>query len=183
MSGTQSIAAVRSAQLHERNGEEHGRDSPRRSAQEYAAQDPGGVSAQMLGQMRGRMDGERFPFEVPYAHPREGSRSSGHVYALVNRHCYSNAAVVPAMIQDYGLQAMIGEETADLPTTHASSVQFKLPNAGIVVTNSKAYSVRPSGDGSIHGVLPDHMIEHPLTATEDVALQKSLILILSISVQ
>jgi hypothetical protein len=43
--------------------------------------------------------------------------------------------------------------------------------------------VRPSGEETVQGVLSDHMIEHPLTATEDGALQKSLDLIRSISVR
>jgi C-terminal processing protease CtpA/Prc len=133
--------------------------------------------------MSGRVDGEQFAFELPYAHPREGSRFSGRVYALVNRHSDSNAAVVAAINQDYGFGVVIEEETADLPTTHASSVQFALPNTGIVVTYPKACFVRPSGDETVQGVLPDHMIEHPLTAREVGALQKSLHLIRSISVQ
>jgi hypothetical protein len=137
----------------------------------------------MLDRMKERMDGERFSFELPYAHPREGSRFSGRVYARVNRHSYGNAAVGAAIIQDYGFGVVIEEETTDLPTTHASSVQFALPNTGIVVTYPKTYFVRPSGEETVQGVLSDHMIEHPLTAMEDGALQKSLDLIRSISVR
>jgi hypothetical protein len=152
----------------------------RRSAQEYAAQDPDGISAQMLHQMSGRTDGERFAFELPYAHPREDSRFTGRVYALVNRHSYSNAAVVAAIIQDYSFGVAIGEETADLPTTHASSVQFALPNTGVVVTYPKAYFIRPSGDETFRGVVPDYTIEHPIaTGDEDLVLHRALTLIRS----
>ena len=107
--------------------------------EELAAKAPGGVSAQMLDAMERHEDGETFAFEIPEAEPRE-TTFSGRVWALVNRHSYSNAATVAAIIQDYGFGAILGEETSDLPTTYASSAQFTLPATGIVVTYPKAVS-------------------------------------------
>lgn len=155
--------------------------SPRTRAvlEGLATEYPGGISAQMLEAMVQHEDGARFSFEIPKAEPREPG-FSGRVWALVNRHSYSNATTVAAIIQDYGFGTLLGEETADVPTSYASSAQFTLPATGIVVTYPKAYFVRPSGDETLRGVLPDHALEFPAApADEDMALQQALESVLS----
>lgn len=144
-------------------------------AEEY----PGGISAQMLEAMMQHEDGTRFSFEIPKVQPREPG-FSGRVWALVNRHSYSNATTVAAIIQDYGFGTILGEETADVPTSYASSAQFTLPATGIGVTYPKAYFVRPSGDETLQGVLPDHVLQFPpVHAEEDIVLQQALVFVLS----
>ncbi len=140
---------------------------------------PGGISAQMLETMQQYKDGETFGFEIPLAEPRD-PRFSGRVWALVNRHSYSNATTVAAIIQDYGFGTILGEETADLPSSYASSAQFTLPATGLTVTYPKAYFLRPSGDEALRGVVPEHALQFPIAASgQDAALQGALEHILS----
>jgi len=98
--------------------------------------------------------------------PREAGYS-GRVWALIDRHSYSNATTVAAIIQDYGFGVIPGEETADIPTSYASSAQFTLPATGIAVTYPKAYCVRPSGQEALQGVVPDHALEFGIAAGEE----------------
>jgi len=119
--------------------------------------DKSSIVVQMYDLIADRPDGDIVPVELPKAMPRE-KRFEGEVFVLVSRHSYSNAASVAGMVQDYGFATIIGEETADLPTSYASSAQFTLPRSGIVVTYPKGYFVRPSGDTAVRGVIPDHSI-------------------------
>ena len=144
------------------------------------AEYPGGISAQMLDAMRERPDGERFAFEIPEVSPRSDSTFEGRVWALVNRHSYSNAASVAAVVQDYGFATVLGEETSDLPTSYASSAQFTLPHTGLVVTYPKGYFVRPNGDEAVRGVVPDHRIARPTISTKgDATLAATVEYVLS----
>jgi hypothetical protein len=126
-------------QYHERSG---------------ASSDENDIIAQMYRAMKGKRDGEVFRFELPKVPPRR-ERFEGRVFLLVNRHSYSNAASLAGMLQDYRFAKIVGEETADLPTSYASSAQFSLPGSGLVVTYPKGYFVRPSGDETLRGVIPD----------------------------
>lgn len=144
-----------------------------------AEQYPGGISAHMLAAMENHDDGETFDFEIPRVAPRE-TRLTGRVWALVNRHSYSNATTVAAIIQDSGFGTLLGEETADLPTSYASSARFTLPETGIAVTYPKAYFVRPNGDEALRGVVPEEALVFPLpTAGEDPVLDEALRRVLS----
>jgi C-terminal processing protease CtpA/Prc len=144
-----------------------------------AEQYPGGISAQMLGAMEQHEDGDTFSFEIPQVQPRD-SKFPGRAWVLVNRHSYSNATSAAAIIQDYGFGTLLGEETSDLPTSYASSAQFTLPETGIVVTYPKAYFVRPSGDETLRGVVPDHALDFPVVpAEEDVVLRDALMRVLA----
>ncbi|MGD9387338.1 MAG: S41 family peptidase [Gammaproteobacteria bacterium] len=144
-----------------------------------AEQYPGGISEQMLAAMQRHEDGETFDFEIPEVAPRDAG-FSGRVWALVNRHSYSNATTVAAIIQDYGFGTLLGEETADLPTSYASSARFSLPETGIAVTYPKAYFVRPNGDEALRGVVPDESLAFPLvTSGADPVLEEALRLVQS----
>ncbi|MGE0555743.1 MAG: S41 family peptidase [Gemmatimonadales bacterium] len=126
-----------------------------------------------------RRDGERFPFEVPLVPPREGPRYQGQVYALTDRFSFSMATSVAATIQDYRFGLVVGEETADLPTSYGSVARFTLPNTGLGVNYPKGYLVRPSGDERVRGVVPDLPIALPPGAPADdpgLAATVSLIL-------
>jgi hypothetical protein len=120
-------------------------------------EDADGIVAQMARAIRDRKDGETVRIDLPRVSPRQ-DRFRGDVFVLVNRHSYSNAASVAGMVQDYRFARIIGEETADLPTSYASSAQFTLPHSGLAVTYPKGYFVRPSGDESLRGVVPDFTI-------------------------
>jgi hypothetical protein len=114
--------------------------------------------------------GERFEYAISDYEPRRDAlRFRGKVYALINRHSYSNATCTAAIIQDYRFGELIGEETADVPTSYASSASFALPNTGIKVTYPKGYFIRPSGDTKLKGVIPHHrVVENPFTPEDEV---------------
>ena len=54
--------------------------------------------------------------ELPSIEPIDENAFEGRVWLLVDKHSYSNAAVVAALMQDLDIATIMGEETADLPT-------------------------------------------------------------------
>ena len=122
--------------------------------------------------------GEVFEVEFPEVQPREEQQFEGNVYVLVDRHSYSNAVTFAAMVQDYGFGTIIGEETADLATTYGAMESFTLPNSGVSVGFPKAYIIRPNGDVTVRGVVPDIAIPAPIVLGEgDVVLDAALALV------
>ncbi len=129
---------------------------------EATGADENSVSALFARQYETVPRGETFDFDLPYAQPREGQRFEGKVYVLVNRHSYSNAVNVAAIIQDAGLGTVVGEKTSDMATTYGSMETFALPNTDISVGFPKAHIIRPSGDRRTDGVTPDWVIPSPI---------------------
>jgi C-terminal processing protease CtpA/Prc len=133
------------------------------------------VLRRMQETLRDVADGKRVPFEIPETRPRPDSVFRGRVWALVNRHTYSNATSVAAVIQDCKFGLILGEETSDTPTSYGSAAQFTLPRTGILVTYPKAFLVRPNGTETLRGVVPDIGIKTPLEpAVEDVVLREAV---------
>jgi hypothetical protein len=119
--------------------------------------------------------GTTFEYPIMLYPPRIDSlRFDGSVYALVNRRSYSNATTTAALIQDYGFGKLVGEETSDLPTSYASVANFRLPNTGLIVDYPKGYFIRPSGDTSKQGVIPDHLIKIDRLSDQDQILEAAL---------
>lgn len=111
-----------------------------------------------------------YPFEHYEPQPKS-KRFKGKVYILINRHTYSMAAVTAAMIQDYNFATIVGEETGDFPTLHASQFSYPLPNTGIVVKVPKGYIIRPNGKKDKRGVIPDISIKDHLVDEKDEILE------------
>ncbi|ACG78624.1 conserved hypothetical protein [Phenylobacterium zucineum HLK1] len=129
---------------------------------------PDRMLARLMAAEAAQPNGVRYAFEIPLTPPRAGPRYEGRVWALVNRHSYSNATSVAALIQDYGFGTVLGEETADVPTTYASTVHFELPHTGYSVSYPKSWFVRPSGDETLRGVVPDTpLARQPIGDAED----------------
>lgn len=104
-------------------------------------------------------DGEIFEASIDRHLPVPDSLLfKGKVFVLVNRYSFSNAVTTAAMIQDYKFGTLIGEQTADLPTTYAAVHQFNLPHTGIAVIYPKAFMVRPNCNKLFKGVMPDHVV-------------------------
>lgn len=139
------------------------------------AGDTSSVSAQFAERYARIPRGEVFNFDLPHATPRDGERFAGKVYALVNRHSFSNAVNVAAIIQDYGFGIVAGEQTADLATTYGSMERFTLPNTGFSVGFPKAHIIRPSGDPQPGGVTPDWVIASPLTPQPEDTVLNTLV--------
>jgi hypothetical protein len=130
--------------------------------------------AQLYAQAR---TGEIVDFEVPLAQPRPGQRFTGKVFVLVDRHSYSNAVAVAALLQDYKFAVVLGEPTADMATTFGAMEQFPLANTGLLVGYPKAHIVRPNGDLRARGVTPDILIHTPVvqTPSDEVLLEAAAI--------
>lgn len=120
-------------------------------------------------------NGERFKADLPLVEPRVGAeRFGGRVYVLVDRFTYSNAVTTAAIFQDYKFGTLVGQTTADVPTTYAAAHQFNLPHTQLTVMYPKALLVRPSGDTSAQGVRPDHEIADNVFTADDEILLKAL---------
>lgn len=126
-----------------------------------APADAGGASADMAKLFVGKQSGDVVVYPIPEVAPRPGDRFQGKVYVLINRHTYSNATNVAAVIQDYKFGTLLGEETSDLASTLGAMEQFTLPHTGIVVGYPKARILRPNRDPAPRGVVPDHVLVSP----------------------
>lgn len=137
--------------------------------------EPDTLASRIAAALETADDGEVVPVDLPLTQPISDDAFDGRVWVLINQHSYSNAAVVAALMQDLGIATIVGEETADLPTTYGAVETFALPNSGAVITYPKAYMVRPSGDQSTRGVAPDFVIApNPVGSAEDVMLETTL---------
>lgn len=140
-----------------------------------APDDKEGISAKFAAAYARHRVGDVFSFEIPLVQPRAGTRFTGKVYLLINRHSYSNTVQVAAMSQDYGFATIVGEETSDLATTLGAMEQFTLPRTGIEVGFPKAHIIRINGDTRPRGVVPDIAIDTPVVEpASDVVLQRVL---------
>lgn len=140
--------------------------------------DPDSASAQLAAAFKGKPDGSIVRYPIPIVAPRPAPRFNGQVYLLVNRHSYSNTVSVAAIVQDKGFGRVLGEETADLASTYGALEHFTLPRTGIEVGYPKARILRPNGDPSPRGVIPDIAIDTPIVGTaDDVVLARAIELI------
>lgn len=118
--------------------------------------------------------GERVAVELPSIQPLAKHAFQGRVWVLINKHSYSNAAVVAAFLQDAGIATVIGEESGDLPTTYGAVETFTLPNSSIGIDYPKAYMVRLSGSEAVRGVVPDIAISvTPIGSETDSMLARA----------
>jgi len=130
---------------------------------------------EMAELVRTHDDGEIVALDIGDASPRPAPRFEGRVYALINRHSYSNATAVAALLQDYGFATLLGETTDDLPSSYGAAEKFTLSRTGIDVHYPKSWFVRPNGDARVQGVVPDIRIPSPVVETaEDRVLASAM---------
>jgi len=123
-------------------------------------------------------DGSYFDTKITVTDPNtEPKRFHGEVYVLINRYSYSMSAYAAAIIQDYNFAEIIGEETSEEVTTYVASHVFKLPNTQISAQYPKGFAVRPSGDESLRGVVPDQVVYENIFTDKDEILEYALKLI------
>jgi C-terminal processing protease CtpA/Prc len=115
-------------------------------------------------------DGARFDIELNATQPRNDDLAfKGEVITLVDRFSFSNAAAVAAIVQDYEFATLVGEETADTPSSCGAIHTFKLPNTKMGVIFPKACMIRPNGDARLRGVMPDHKVsDDPFTRKDEI---------------
>jgi len=122
-------------------------------------------------------NGVCFDVSLPENQPQSDSlRFKGNVYVLINRFSFSNTSSAAAVIQDYRFGILIGEETIEV-TSYGGTHQFILPNTHLPVTYPKLYIIRPSGDISLKGVIPDYKVEDKISDGKDEMLDYTLNLI------
>jgi hypothetical protein len=133
------------------------------------------AAADLKHQIMTREDGERWSEEGGFTQPRSDSlRFEGSVFALIDRFSLSQAAVVASVIQDFGFGTLIGEETSYIPSSCAAVHTFDLPHTQMQVVYPKACGVRPNGDESPHGVIPDREVKEDYFSEGDEILQAAL---------
>ncbi|WAT18413.1 S41 family peptidase [Aurantiacibacter sp. MUD11] len=121
-------------------------------------------------------EGEVVAIDLPLIQPLHDHRFDGRVWWLTDRHSYSNAAVLAAMVQDLEIGTVIGEATSDLPSTYGATESFTLPHSQQPVTYPKSYMVRLSGDERARGVIPDFVIApNPVGEERDLMLDTVLV--------
>ncbi len=131
--------------------------------------------SELKEQILSHKNGDTFVSKIPNQEPKADSlRFKGKVYVLINRYTYSQATITAAMIQDYSFGTLIGEKTADIPTTYGSVHQFELPNTKIAVTYPKAFMVRPSGDIEFKGTEPDIIVKPNIFSDKDEILDYAI---------
>lgn len=137
--------------------------------------EPGSLSKRMATAIADAAAGERVAIDLPATQPIGDDAFRGRVWALVDRHSFSNAAVVAALLQDLGIAVILGEETADLPTTYGAVESFILPHSGATIIYPKAYMVRPSGSEAVRGVVPDiALAPGAIGESRDVMLEQAV---------
>jgi len=136
------------------------------------------AAADMKHQIMTREDGERWSEVMEPYQPRSDSLSfAGRVFVLIDRFSYSNAAAVAAILQDYDFATLIGEETSFNPSNCGGGPSFDLPHTQMEVVYPRLCGVRPNGDTSPHGVIPDHEAREDYFTEEDEILNAALRLI------
>ncbi len=136
--------------------------------------DPDSLGGRVAAAIASAEPGERVEIDLPVTRPIADHAFRGKVWVLIDRHSFSNAAVVAALMQDLGIATVLGEETADLPTTYGAVESFDLPRSGATITYPKAYMVRPSGSEAVRGVVPDIAIApNPVGESRDLMLDRA----------
>ena len=91
--------------------------------------------------------------------PENEYRFTGQTYLLVGPATFSAAADFAALCQDYEAALIVGQETGGLPTSYGDSFFFELPNTSLQGRSSYKYFVRPGGQETGRGVIPDQEID------------------------
>jgi hypothetical protein len=129
-------------------------------------------------QIMSHENGTYFDVLIPETMPHKKSkRFKGKIFALINRYSYSNTSSVAAIIQDYDFGIIIGEETAEEQSSYAAFHMFNLPNTQMPVAYPKAYFIRPNGDTTPRGIVPDYIVYEDIFTDKDEVLEYTLKLI------
>jgi Periplasmic protease len=101
---------------------------------------------------------QRFSYDLktPSKNPL---RFYGDVYALTSRQTFSSATSFTSAIKDFHLGTIVGEETGGLPSCYGDVISFNLPNSGLGCGCSHTYFLRPSGEDTGRGVIPDFEVK------------------------
>ena len=102
--------------------------------------------------------------------PPPGPRFSGELYVLTGPATAGPAASVAAVVKDYKLGTLVGEETGGLATRYGGIYRFSLGDSGLEAEVPHQRFVRPAGFDDGRGVLPD--LEIPVRQALDDLLER-----------
>jgi len=94
---------------------------------------------------------------------------NGHLYVLTSIETFSSGTQLAALIKDYHLGKIIGQETGGIPTCYGDHFDFVLPNTKTNCRVSYKWSLRPSGVDDNRGVIPDIIL---IPSLADILLDK-----------
>lgn len=100
-------------------------------------------------------NGEILTAEPQEEMPPPGPRFSGDLYVLIGPATAGPAASVAAVVKDYQLGTLVGEETGGLATRYGGIYRFALGESGLEAEVPHQRFVRPAGFDDGRGVLPD----------------------------
>lgn len=94
------------------------------------------------------------------------NRFAGPVYVLTSPYTFSSAAGLAAVLKDYGIATLIGEETGGLRQSFGEAYGHRLPNSGIEfsVSGKRFYAPIPQPDDDRRGTVPDIVLTDELLA-------------------
>jgi len=107
-----------------------------------------------------------FP-EIPLSTPPDRpAKFSGDVYCLISNNTFSTAVGFAAVLKDFEIGTLVGEETGGIPTTFGDDAYYTLPRSSIGVVSSMKFFIRPNGDPAyvMEGVKPD--VKVPVTGLD-----------------
>jgi len=107
-------------------------------------------------------------------------RFDGRIYVLIGPATFSSASGFAAVLEDFDIATLIGEETGGLRECFGDCPRFTLPNSGLqfAVSHKRFFAPMPMPDDDKRGVIPDVAINDELLArymdTEDPVLAFTL---------
>jgi len=99
--------------------------------------------------------------------PENPLRFEGNIFVLISNYTFSTASDFAAVIKDFKIGTLVGEETGGIPTSYGDIYYVNLPNSHLNLGVSWQYFIRPNGDTTDvhHGVMPDISVK---TNAEDI---------------
>lgn len=122
------------------------------------ANDPEGLSSfERIEEMN---VGDQFILEAPFTDPKPNPlRFDGEVYVLTSSYTFSGGAILASAFKDFELGILVGEETGDWATSYTSLQGFTLTNSGLWIGCSMWHHIRPNGEDTGRGVMPDYEVK------------------------
>lgn len=114
-----------------------------------------------------------FPGSIIQTKVDDQLRFEGRVYLLIGPQTFSSGSVFATILKDFNLATLIGEETGGFPTHFGEIYPFDLPNSHLWVNCSVKYFIRPSGEKSTTGLLPDIEVKQSI---QDKLVNKDTVL-------
>ena len=93
-----------------------------------------------------------------------GYRFKGRLFLLTGPYTFSSAAAFAAVVKDFKMGTIIGEETGSPRQCFGDALRFSLPHSGLMfnVSYKHFYAPMPKPDDDIHGTIPDIVVDEEM---------------------